>query len=509
MVVRTLVLKVVREVIRMERSDKVYILNPAYRLRQDGNRAILVSFDDHVNEVDDWFSFIHPLHAQILAFFSVPRPFEDVLSDIAHFLKFSEGSLYKLLKPFLMNEGSFSIRQGCGQYVHFPPKVLVEWDGGIVGPSYSISDFNIDGQPDFTRYRLTSPININMELTMKCYVDCQYCYAKRSLRDQTVLTKEELISFIQEAKQAGVLVLDINGGEVLMHPDIFEILQTLLANGYSPLISTKMPIGDDTITKLQEIGIRTIQVSLDSANSKTLKKLVKASENYLSKMAKSLSAICSHGLNIDINVVVTSLNGSVENLSELLNFLRPYSTIRTVRINPCGYSLYKNNYQKIAIGLDQIRALERFIAEKSEEYPFNIQMSGYEEECLYASSENKQKAFQNRAICTGNIRNAVLLPNGEITICEELYDNPNFVIGNIRKQSLSEIWNSEKALSLYEYSIRKSKSLCHTCPEVKECRMQSGVCWKIVLMSYGQDNWDFPDPRCPKAPYPYNIFYSR
>lgn len=108
-----------------------------------------------------------------------------------------------------------------------------------------------------------------MELTMKCYVDCQYCYAKRSLRDQTVLTKEELISFIQEAKQAGVLALDINGGEVLMHPDIFEILQTLLANGYSPLISTKMPIGDDTITKLQEIGIRTIQVSLDSANSKT------------------------------------------------------------------------------------------------------------------------------------------------------------------------------------------------------------------------------------------------
>lgn len=69
MVVRTLVLKVVREVIRMERNDKVYILNPAYRLRQDGNRAILVSFDDHVNEVDDWFSFIHPLHAQILAFF--------------------------------------------------------------------------------------------------------------------------------------------------------------------------------------------------------------------------------------------------------------------------------------------------------------------------------------------------------------------------------------------------------------------------------------------------------
>lgn len=25
--------------------------------------------------------------------------------------------------------------------------------------------------------------------------------------------------------------------------------------------------------------------------------------------------------------------------------------------------------------------------------------------------------------------------------------------------------------------------------------------------NYGMDNWDFPDPRCPKAPTPYNKFY--
>lgn len=490
---------------------ETYILNPHYRMKQDGNRAILGSIENH-SEGDydeNWFSFIHPLQAQMLSFFSEPLPFGNVLKSCASFLKLDISTTKRVLMPFLENEKPFTLRQKNGYHTHFPRKVLIKWDGNVIPPKYSVNDFQIDGTPDFDSYRLCSPIHINMELTMNCYVDCLYCYANRQLRDKSVLTKEEIINFIYTAKEEEVFTLDINGGEVLMHPHIMEILRVMKKCGYTPLISTKMPINVKQIEELQDIGFNFLQISLDSSNPSILHSLIKAKEDYIKKMSETLFNISSRGIGLDINSVITNLNSSEKDLKDLFDFLLPYQTIRRVRINPCGYSLYKpSHYTSLSLSVAQIKAVENFVNKCKSEYPFEIQVSGYEDEQIYSQCDIRAKSFEQRAICTGNLRNAVLLPNGDITICEELYDHPAFVIGNIRTSSLSEIWNSPKALSLYNFSLKKSDSVCHSCQNVKECRTKAGVCWKTVLMAYGMENWDYPDPRCPKAPYPYHKFYA-
>lgn len=55
----------------------------------------------------------------------------------------------------------------------------------------------------------------------------------------------------------------------------------------------------------------------------------------------------------------------------------------------------------------------------------------------------------------------------------------------------------------------KSTSTCIDCNVYSTCRSRVGVCWKSVLMAYGEANWDYPDPRCPKAPMPYNEIYIK
>ena len=56
--------------------------------------------------------------------------------------------------------------------------------------------------------------------------------------------------------------------------------------------------------------------------------------------------------------------------------------------------------------------------------------------------------FEGRAKCTANLEGFVVLPDGTVTICEELYWNKNFIIGNIARDSIMQIWNSSKALKL-------------------------------------------------------------
>lgn len=51
-----------------------------------------------------------------------------------------------------------------------------------------------------------------------------------------------VLSIIRQAKKIGVVNFDISGGEVLLHPHYKEVISELLINGYTPFISTKVPV---------------------------------------------------------------------------------------------------------------------------------------------------------------------------------------------------------------------------------------------------------------------------
>jgi len=98
--------------------------------------------------------------------------------------------------------------------------------------------------------------------------------------------------------------------------------------------------------------------------------------------------------------------------------------------------------------------------------------------------------------------NGFILPDGEVTICEQLYWNPNFIIGNVNENSISEIWNSPKSLALANMKIDniQEKSRCRTCTLFQDCFDNRNRCWVDIIKAYGEENWDYPDPRCNKAP---------
>ena len=133
---------------------------------------------------------------------------------------------------------------------------------------------------------------------------------------------------------------------------------------------------------------------------------------------------------------------------------------------------------------------------------------------LYSVSEEKNitydeklKVFNNRGICSGNFSSLFILPDGKVTICEELYWHPQFIIGNIIEQSLEEVWNSQIAHEVYAFKQQNiaKNSACAVCEEYEKCRSLKQVCWRDIIRAYGSDNWTYPDPNCPKSPTPIFI----
>jgi len=72
-----------------------------------------------------------------------------------------------------------------------------------------------------------------------------------------------------------------------------------------------------------------------------------------------------------------------------------------------------------------------------------------------------------------------------------------------------EVWNSSKAMGLFNLSkeMVQDKSKCKICKEFENCHKVPGVCWKLVVEAYGNENWTYPDPRCPYSPPPQNVFF--
>lgn len=108
-------------------------------------------------------------------------------------------------------------------------------------------------------------------------------------------------------------------------------------------------------------------------------------------------------------------------------------------------------------------------------------------------------------ICNANTYSVAILSNGIVTICEMLYDSPPFILGNIRQQSLYDIWNSSKALNLFschqEMTIHKENNNCVECKVFNECKsgFNKRICYSDIVKVYGNDKFEYPDPRCPKS----------
>lgn len=106
-------------------------------------------------------------------------------------------------------------------------------------------------------------------------------------------------------------------------------------------------------------------------------------------------------------------------------------------------------------------------------------------------------------MCSGNLNALYILPDGKVTICEELYWHPHFIIGDLKKQTLKEIWNSQKAKDIFylKQSSIPSDSPCSSCQDFFECRKYKHICWRDTILAYGADKWYYPDISCPKAPH--------
>lgn len=448
-----------------------YVFNHYYILRHDVRRSILCSrsVNNSVVKVNvGWFSYIHPVYAMLLSFFSAPVTLEEATKRIAKFFDFTEEYASNLIGKFIENKEVFHTDY-CGTN-NFPQNLIIKESDlrdkihEYTPEMYTYSDVDLD-----TFRLIAAPLYITFMANNRCLTNCVYCYADRNTRCEDMdFTDVERI--IDNAHRLNLQNINIDGGEFFMYPHWRKLLAKLAECGYKPdIISTKYPITEQDVVDFSKFDIN-FQVSFDSLDQQTLDKIVGPIKNYSARMQDTLRTINKH-MPFQVATILTKYNADIDGLERMYELLSSLDKIKRWDIRVAFMSFYtKKDFDDIRLRHGDMDKIKQWIDAKQRVSRFEITWNpGHMDE--FFKAENGSGEFDGGR-CSANTMHMFVLPDGKVTICEQLYWKKNFIIGDLKKQTIEEVWNSKRALYLANMKREdySEGSVCRNCGLFDKCK---------------------------------------
>ena len=162
---------------------------------------------------------------------------------------------------------------------------------------------------------------LRISVTDRCDLRCAYCMSEKMkfLPRSELLTLEELAKIAHKFIDFGVQKIRISGGEPLVRRDVMELFADIsprLGQDRSDLTFTTTAARlDKHADRLASLGIKRINISLDSLIEETFTKISK--RNALPQVLNGIRAAKEAGLKVKINTVLFP-----ENINEIPHMLR-------------------------------------------------------------------------------------------------------------------------------------------------------------------------------------------
>jgi len=161
--------------------------------------------------------------------------------------------------------------------------------------------------------------NIRISLTKQCNLSCIYCHREGETAPKEPISAAEIAEILRVAAHFEIKSVKFTGGEPLLRPDLLEIVRSVPA-GMESSLTTNGTLLAGIASDLRKAGMRRVNVSLDSLNPETYKKITGIDR--LSDVLDGISAALDAGLTpIKINMVV--LEGINDNeIDDFLAYVR-------------------------------------------------------------------------------------------------------------------------------------------------------------------------------------------
>lgn len=374
---------------------------------------------------------------------------------------------------------------------------------GIVNVLEGISYFGAK-----TPQTTAAPFLIVWNFTKQCNLRCKHCYENAGPKPAPdELTTEEARRIIDEFYKEGVVAIAFSGGEPLIRKDFFEIARYAADNDFYVSVATNGTLITPEIAKrLKEVGVQYVEVSLDGFEKThdEFRGIKGAWKRAVQGMKNAITA----GLDVGVGTTITKYN--LKEIPDFLNFLeKEIHPKRFIHFNfiPTGRG---KEIIEADLSPKERKKLLDFLYQKLIDPEFKMDVLSTAPQYavtsltffdrfggpIVATHFINQKAAEMlkgkaRALtpfiggCGAGRLYIALEPNGDVKPCVFI----PIIVGNLRRQSLKEIWLNSPILK----KIREREKFKEGC---KGC-LYRDVCGGCRARAYGYfGDLQGPDPGC-------------
>lgn len=301
----------------------------------------------------------------------------------------------------------------------------------------SLLDF-LEGKKRFDELM---PISIELHLTNRCNLNCEWCVDKQIRKSKDSLKLDTLQAFVEDIAWKNIGLTIEGGGEPTLYEKFNEFVLLCYRNGIKlGLITNGVKILPIEILKCFDW----IRVSLDSTNREEYikEKGVDCFETVVSNI-KRIAREAPEVI-LSIGYVITTRN--CENISKLFSLFEDvkidHFRIRTVE-----------EYDKYMISQKKAEELSRIINDVAKRKHANVLLS------LVRQEENDNKGLP----CIAHSLRAIIHADGNVLVCEKRRHDI-MILGNINKDKFSKIWLNKKHCEMAKkLSKPESQKGCTVC----------------------------------------------
>lgn len=334
----------------------------------------------------------------------------------------------------------------------------------------------------------SEPIYMTLGITSGCNYNCNHCGNDSTNAKKSDLKPNEIYNILDQMVEIKLLKLNFTGGEPTTNPNLISYIRYV--KGKIPRIT--MTTNGSLITcemarQLKEAGLNMAKISIDGTE-----KFHNKFRNYEGAYEKAIKAIKNfqkYGIEVRVQSTLTKFNQ--QELLELMEILADLkiSHHTIVPVCPIGRAdkemmLSSQEYKEFIIKMHQ-KVIE--ILEKGSKTNFQIRpVFGARE--LFENLKTTFETLSMKYSCEALKNTMEIQPNGDVVPCSFL----NVPIGNVRKNNLKEIWQSEKANELRNlFESNKDNEKCLKCKNNKLC---NGGC--IANKYYYYKEFKAEEPYC-------------
>jgi AdoMet-dependent heme synthase len=301
------------------------------------------------------------------------------------------------------------------------------------------------------------PLSVQLDITYRCNERCVHCYLDHD--DHGEMTTAEIKDLLEQMADAGVFILTISGGEIMLRKDFFEILEHARRLTFCVKLKTNaVLIREREADRIRDLGVESIQVSIYSHRPE-VHDAITLVPGSLKRSVNAIRFLKSRGLKVTIaNVLMTENMQDYSGVRALAEELGVESTL-----DPTVTPMMDGNRATLDLSVDQA-ALRQVFTDSS--------LVGDVEEFCAVPPKPDQDAMDSLPCSAGHTA-CYVSPYGDLYPCVQF----PITCGNVREQSFIDIWRNSSQLKEVRSIRLRDLSSCSQCTHATNCTRCPGLAY--------------------------------